>query len=233
MKSQDKRMVSLLLVCLSLSLAGCGGGAPGTETVGPQQNAVFIEGVDHPYFPITPGTLRIYAGHHDGEPRREEVRTLGEGRVIMGVMCTGVRQEVYIDEALAEVTTEWYAQDHEGNVWKFGEESHEVEQGHLMPADDSWEAGRDGGEVWMAFPADPVPGTSFSGYTPLGPDQFHVLSTEERVQVPAGNFEGCMQVLENPDDPKDTDIILYARGVGRVQELNSSGQIELAFVGRE
>jgi len=58
-------------------------------------------------------------------------------------------------------------------------------------------------------------------------DTYHVLSVTDEVSVPAGSYQGCLKLLENPDDPEDTDIILYAPGVGRVTEESTSGQLQL------
>jgi hypothetical protein len=188
-----------------------------------------VSGVEHPYFPLTPGVLRIYEGDDEGLHRMEEVRTLEQTRVIVGINCTGVMQEVFISGELVEHTTEWYAQDHAGNVWKFGEESLEpdADSRQLVATKDSWLAGVGEAEPWMAFAAAPQVGDTYLGYEADGLDEFEVLSVTDTVTVPAGTFENCLKILENPADPEDTDIILYSRGVGRVSERSSSGRIVL------
>jgi hypothetical protein len=230
----------LLSLLLTLPLAACGGASSGvlpvptTPDAGP--SAFSVGGVDHPYFPITPGTVRYYEGEDEGRLRWEEVRTLEAARDITGVPCTAVQQEVFLDGMLVEVTTEWYAQDRAGNVWKFGEKSFDLD-----PIDDSWMAGIDGAEPWIAFFADPQVGDVYEGYRPGGRDAYEVTSVSETAEVPAGTYTGCMQIVENAEDdedddeedePDDSDIILYARGVGRVQEVNASGTIQLVAVER-
>ena len=219
-----KRDLSIWLV-LVLPLAGCGG-SDGSAAALPS----FVSSVDHPYFPLEHGTLRTYEGEHEGLRLQEVVRTLDETRVILGVRCTAVAEEVSVEGALHEVTTEWYAQDVEGSVWKFGEESLELEDGQLVGSEDSWIAGVDGGVQWKAFPADASVGDRFLGYTPGGQDTFEVVSLSATAAVPAGLFQNCLQIIENPEDVEDTDIILYARGVGRVSEQSSNGKIVLVTV---
>ena len=62
-------------------------------------------------------------------------------------------------------------------------------------------------------------------HRPDGQDQFEIVSLRATAAVPAGVFENCLQIIENPEDAEDTDIILYARGVGRVSEKSSGGKI--------
>lgn len=210
---------------LALPLVACGG-TDGSAIASPS----FASSVDHPYLPLEPGTVRTYEGEHEGRSWHEVVRTLDETRVILGVQCTGVSEEVLIDGELTEVTTEWYAQDNEGSVWKFGEESLEMEDGHLVQTADSWIAGVNGGVQWKALPADTDVGDRFVGYRPGGQDKFEVLSLTATAVVPAGVFQNCLQIIENPEETEDTDIILYARGVGRVSEKSSGGKIVLVTV---
>jgi hypothetical protein len=215
---------------LCLALAACGGalGAPVDDSA--VYPAYFVAGVDHRWFPIEPGRVWVYEGVDDGLPKREEVRTLDEHRLIAGVSCTAIEETGFLDDELVDRTTEWFAQDHRGNVWKFGEESFEADGGIMVRTDDSWVAGVAGARPWLAFPADPAVGARYVGYRPGGQDVHMVASTTSTADVPAGVFLGCLEIVENPDDPDDSDIILYGPGVGRVSEVNSSGYVELVSV---
>lgn len=219
-----------VLCWIALSTAACGGGsgeAPGS----PDEPALqFVQGVDHPYFPLELGTLRIYEGVADGEQRREEVRTLPEQREIDGVLCTAVEQRVFVEGELEEVTTEWYAEDADGNVWKFGEVSFEAIDGVIQPdAADSWISGDGDARAWIAFTSHPAPGQTLVGYTPEGSETFVVNSITQVASVPAGVYANCVEIEEDADDD-DPDIILYARGVGRVRETSASTSISLTGV---
>jgi hypothetical protein len=42
---------------------------------------------------------------------------------------------------IIEETCDWYAQDQEGNVWYFGEDSKEYKNGKVVSTKGSWEGG--------------------------------------------------------------------------------------------
>jgi hypothetical protein len=225
-----RRVPTALVVLVCCAVGACGGGGGGAPTVRVDPTR-FVAGVDHSFFPILPGWTWVYEGEDDGLPLREEMRSLADRRSILGVACTALEERTFVDGALVGVSTEWFAQDDEGNVWKFGEESFESDGVGLVPADDSWIANPSGPGPWMAFAAHPRVGDRYVGHGPGGPDVHEVTALDATADVPAGAFVGCMQVVENPDDPEDSDVILYAPGVGRVSETNPSGRAVLVAVG--
>jgi len=82
----------------------------------------------------------------------------------------------------------------------------------------------------MMLAANPVVGDEYAGSHADGQDVMVVLSLDEIVTVPAGSFDHCMKVQENPDDPEDADLIIYAPGVGLTSEQSTSGRIELISI---
>ena len=76
----------------------------------------------------------------------------------MGVTTRVVRDRVTVDGEVAEDTFDWYAQDAAGNVWYFGEESKEYEDGEVASTAGSWEAGVHGALPGIVMPAVPEPG---------------------------------------------------------------------------
>lgn len=204
-------------------LAACSSGDARRGAV----TTTFASKVDHPFFPLSPGSILVYEGDEDGVPLREEVFTLEHELAIDGVDCAGIVQEIYVDGELVEVTTEWYAQDAIGNVWKFGEESLERSGAVLVDSASSWLAGERGAMPWIQFPARLAEGERHRAPVSAGADEFEVVSLSAVAVVPAGVFHGCLQIVENPDHPDDPDIILYAPGVGRVAEKSTTGQVEL------
>ena len=123
--------------------------------------ANFADKVTNPHFPLKPGTAFIYAGKRDGAPRRMEVTVTNETKVIMGVRCIVVRDVVTTSTELVEKTTDWYAQDAEGNVWYFGEDTAEYKHGKVTSTAGTWTAGVDGALPGIIMKASPKVGDGY------------------------------------------------------------------------
>jgi hypothetical protein len=63
---------------------------------------------------------------------------------ILGVTTTVVHDQAFVKGELVEDTLDWFAQDAAGNVWYFGEDAKELEDGVVVSTEGSWEAGVDG-----------------------------------------------------------------------------------------
>lgn len=211
-----------LAFAVAICSAGCGAGLgsdPSAVRAAPAPPEVG-------YFPLEPGTEWTYAGEEDGLPLLEEIRILDEPRVVLGQACAQRHQTVWVAHELRELTTEYFARDAAGNVWKFGEEGFEVVEGELQRSESSWLAGEDGAEPWIAFPARPYVGMTFFGHSPGGVEAFEVRSVTATVVLPDGSYESCIEIAENPQDPDDVDIILYAPKIGAVlQKSNQSHSV--------
>src|SRR5262245_9416764 len=79
--------------------------------------ANFQSTVDHPYFPLVPGTRFLYHETVGGKTNENELTVLTETKPILGVNCTIVHDVVRVGGAIKEDTMDWYAQDRQGNVW--------------------------------------------------------------------------------------------------------------------
>jgi hypothetical protein len=151
----------LVLLIVVLPLAACG--QPSTEgpyavTIDPDD---FVEGVDNPYFPLVPGTTLVYEGETGEGLERIDDTVTHETKVVMGVTCITVHNQARLDGELIEETYDWYAQDVEGNVWYFGEDTTEFEDGVPVSTAGSWEAGVDGALPGIIMPVDPQVGDSY------------------------------------------------------------------------
>src|SRR5215210_6519385 len=168
-KDDTMRSVIIRLAAMSLYLGMLAGGplARATAQEATPTYAVTIRAadftaeVDSPYFPLKPGTTWIYEGTSDGEVERNEVTVTDETRDLMGVTCVVVHDVVSINGEVVEDTIDWYAQDADGNVWYFGEESKDYEDGELVSTEGFWEAGVDGAQPGIVMLADPAVGNSY------------------------------------------------------------------------
>src|SRR5580765_2672143 len=83
----------------------------------------FVVRVDHPWFPLVPGTVFAFAGRSDEGSTTDTVEVTRETKTILGVVTTVVHDRVSAGGRRVEDTFDWYAQDRAGNVWYFGEDT--------------------------------------------------------------------------------------------------------------
>ena len=189
----------------------------------------FVEVIDNPYFPLTPGTTFVYEGEDEDETIRDEVFVTNETRTVMGVNTIVVRDRVFEDGELVEETFDWYAQDKDGNVWYFGEDSKDYEDGEVVSTAGSWEAGVDGAQPGILMKGDPQVGDTYRQeyYAGEAEDMAEVLSLNESVTVAYGSFEDCLKTKEwTPLEPGIEENKYYAAGTGPIMEIAVKGGSE-------
>lgn len=223
-----------------LILASCGGGEPTQETYSVSIDpADFVAQIDNPYYPLTPGTTFIYEGETGEGRERVETTVTRDTKVVMGVTCTVIQDRVLLDGELIEETFDWYAQDVDGNVWYFGEDSKDYENGQVISTKGSWEAGVDGAMPGIIMPADPQVGASYRQeyYAGEAEDMAEVLSLDGIASVPYGTYQNLLVTKDwTPLESGFVEQKYYARGVGLVLEevvQGGEGRIELIVVKTE
>src|SRR4030042_6641428 len=143
------KLVLSLLVMVALVIAAVAIGLTREKPVdySPIINSSdFVSMVNNEFFPLTPGTSYAYEGTSAEGNERNVVNVTDEKKLILGVTCTVVKDTLWVNEELAELTFDWYAQDKDGNVWYFGEDSKEYSGGVVVSTEGSWEAGVDGAQ---------------------------------------------------------------------------------------
>lgn len=206
---------------VALLAAGC---SSRHESVLPKHFAVEI---DNPWFPLRPGTTYVYRGAKDGKPSRQVLEVTRLTKTIQGIRATVLHDNLYLIGKLAERTTDWYAQDADGNVWYLGEATAELDHnGRVTSTEGSWQAGVDGAEAGIYMPAHPKVGESFSQefYKGHAEDHFKVLSLHSAVRVPYSSSKDALKTREwTPLEPGVIDFKYYVRGVGTVKEQSADG----------
>ena len=241
----DKGKVLLVFVGVAMALvlvAGCGAssGSPGGDAGGSGQKAQkayapsidpadFSTDIDNKYFPLEPGTTFVYEGKTEDATEGDTVRVTSETKDIMGVECVVVDDRVTEDGKLTEQTYDWYAQDKKGNVWYFGEDSKEYENGKVKSTGGSWEAGKDGAEPGVIMPADPKIGKTYRQeyYKGEAEDMAKALKLDGTAKVPYGSFENVLVTDEwTPLEMNVAEHKFYAPGVGTILEIATKGPQE-------
>jgi hypothetical protein len=225
----------LILIITGVGAGGisCEEGCTPDPTYNPSINpGHFVAGVDNPLFPLVPGTRYVY--HGGGETT--EVTVTDGTKQILGVTSIVVRDVVSVGGEIMEDTYDWYAQDKEGNVWYFGEDTKEYKDGQLVGTEGSWEAGVDGAKPGIVMhgtqPATGVPYRQ-EYYACKAEDMAEIVSLNESVTVPYGSFDNCLQTREfTPLEPGVSEYKYYAPGVGLVLEVGvqSGARMELIEV---
>jgi hypothetical protein len=188
--------------------------------------ANFTAQIDNPLFPLSPRTSYTYRGMTDQGEELDTVEVTRQTRVVMGVTCVVVHDTAFVNGALAEDTFDYFAQDKQGNVWYFGEDTKEYQNGVVVSTEGSWEAGVDGAQPGIVMEAHPQVGDvyrqEFSKKVAL--DMAEVLSTAETVTVPFGTFAGCLMTKDfSRLDKKVVEYKWYAPGVGFVKSTTVQG----------
>jgi hypothetical protein len=195
-----------------------------------QQHAGFVTTIDNPYFPLIPGTKFIYKGISDGQREIDRVTVISSyTRTIKGVICTVVLDRVFIQGELTELTHDFYAQDTKGNVWYFGEDTKELENGHITTTEGSFEAGKNGAEGGIIMKANPMVGDSYTQEDAPGvaEDAARVVSGHSRAKTPMGKFDGCLKTEETSAlEPDVVEQKYYVKGIGDVKEISTKGENE-------
>jgi hypothetical protein len=188
--------------------------------------ARFTSVVDNPYFPLVPGTRWVLVGSGDVAGEVDTIEVLDETRTVMGVECVVVSDIVSIDGDPVEVTKDWYAQDADGNVWYFGEETAEYEGGEVVSTAGAWEAGVDGAQPGIIMPAQPRVGVTYRQefYAGEAEDVARAIELDATVETPLRTFEDVLVTEDwTPLEPDVREEKSYAPGIGLVFERQTAG----------
>jgi hypothetical protein len=211
----QRAVLSAIVGSVIVLLAGCANSSSQkqkayTPHIDP---ADFTTKIDNAYFPMKPGTTFIYQGGTE----RGEMSVTSDTKKVMGVECVVVDDRAWEDGKLIERTFDWFAQDKEGTVWYFGEDTKEYENGEVVSTKGSWEAGVDGAKPGIIMQADPKVGQSYyqEYYPGEAMDKASVLTFEASVTVPYGSFDEVLETKEwTPLQPGFSEKKYYVRGVG-------------------
>ena len=247
MRTTILALAGALLVSLTAAACGgsgsssaaqpTGGGAPTTpETASlpvgakpfPIDPSEFTTEIDNPYWPMKPGSQWVFRETNaEGSVSRVVVTVLDKTKTIAnGVEARIVHDQVTEDGQLSEDTYDWYAQDSEGNLWYFGEDTTEYANGKPKTKEGSWEAGVDGALAGIIMPANPQVGMTYreEHYKGHAEDGASIIGTDALVKVPFGRFEHGVQTRNfSGIEPDVIEEKIYAQGVGVVLEITVSG----------
>jgi hypothetical protein len=226
-----------MTIALTLTLTSAGSALaahsnPSSRRAAPPRPPVtdFSTRVDNPWFPLKPGTRYVYVGSKDGQPSRDVLTVTHQTRVVDGVACVVVHDRLFLRGHLSERTSDYYAQDSDGNVWYLGEDTAELDRnGHVANTTGTWKAGVDGARPGIYMPAHPHLGQSARQeyYKGQAEDHFRVIALFHPITTTAGT-NTLLTEEWTPLEPGTIDHKLYVRGIGTVLEQTEKGGSERA-----
>ncbi len=139
----------------------------------------------NPYFPLTVGSRWLYRGGAEAD----SVEVVDETKLIEGITCAVVRDQVTTDGLVTEKTDDWYAAAKDGTVWYFGEEVKTYEsfagdhprRPELVSIDGSFKAGRDGDKPGVIFEGSPEKGDAYL-------EEFSLANAEDLALILATDY---------------------------------------------
>lgn len=193
----------------------------------------FTDQIDNPYFSLTPGTTFSYQSKTDEGTEVIKVMVTDKTKRVMGVTTLVVWDRVWLDDQLIEETYDWYAQDQEGRVWYFGEDSKEYENGKVVSTKGSWEGGVNGAMPGLIMKNKLTVGDSYRQeyYQGEAEDWAEVVSLSEKAVVPYGSFENCVKTKDwSALEPEVIEYKYYSPSVKNVvleTDADNTTRVEL------
>jgi hypothetical protein len=250
MKARAIKRAGAATACIAVllpALAGCGSSGGNTSSAATQSGtntlpqtsepsnlnpADFTTNIDNPYWPMPVGaTWHVHVSNPQGESLQETITVENQTkRIADGVTARVVRDVVYDRGQPSEITDDWYAQDKDGNIWYFGENTTTIDlKTGKRDSSGSFQAGQNGADAGIAMPAHPYAGETYREeyYKGHAEDRSTVIALDQQVEAPAGHFTGAILTDDHsPLEPTVSEYKLYAKGVGPVVAVSVSGEAE-------
>lgn len=234
------------IAALLPALAGCGSSGDGTSSAAessgtntfPQSTepanlnpADFTTQIDNPYFPLPVGARwEIRVTNQEGLVQHQVITVTDRTkRIADGVNARVVHDVVSEGGKPVEITYDWYAQDKDGNVWYFGEDTTEIKPNGERDSSGSFEAGANGADAGIAMLAHPTAGQTYREeyYVGHAEDRTRVLALGQQAEVPFGHFRDVLLSEDyTPVEPNVLELKFYAKGIGQVLAQTVSGGSE-------
>ena len=191
-----------------------------------REHCTFATAGNNPYFPLWPGYALSLAGEEEDDGELVEIAAvitvLPETEVVDGVLTRVLEEREEEDGELVEVSRNFVAICREtGDLWYFGEDVDDYEDGEIVGHEGAWRAGAAGARPGVLMPGTPMLGARH--YQELAPgvalDRGEIVSFSETLDLPAGTFDNLLKVEESSDlDPEDFSEKWYAKGIGMVKD---------------
>jgi hypothetical protein len=178
----------------------------------------------NPYLPLWPGYALRLQGEEEDDGELVEISStmtvLYETEKVNGVLTRVLEERELADGEVVEVSRNFVAICREtGDVWYFGEDVDDYEDGGIVGHEGAWRAGVDGAQPGVLMPGSPMLGARY--FEEIAPgvalDQGEIVGMGEEVTVPFGTYTETLETRgTDPLDPDGGAEKFYARGVGNI-----------------
>jgi hypothetical protein len=172
----------------------------------------------NPYFSLPIGSKFVLEAKTDEGAERTEILIPGWTKTVMGIETLVYWDRVYRDGELIEDTRDYLAQHENGDVWYFGEDVDNYEDGKLSDHEGAWLAGVGGAKpgIWVKAAAKVGDKYRQEYLAGAAEDAAEVIGVGERVETPLGSFSDCIKTFEWSPLTPDTAHKYYCRETGTV-----------------
>jgi hypothetical protein len=171
-----------------------------TKEYNPQINPKdFSTNITNKYFTLPVGKKMTYeAITQEGAREKIEIEILNETKNIEGVETVVYLDRSYEDGELVEETRDYLAQHTNGDVWYFGEDVDNYENGKLKDHAGSFIHGKDGAKAGIWMKANQKVGDSYRQeyYPGEAEDMRDTLATGVTVTTKMGRYTHCIKVYD-------------------------------------
>jgi hypothetical protein len=228
MKSKMKTLytwsvaLSLTLAAGTFSASSYGSSGDGWQDTFNVEECTLSPNGANDYFFLESGYQLILEGEDEGEEIALIITVLDETKQVDGTETRIVEERESADGELVEVSRNFFAICEEtGNIFYFGEEVDDYEDGEIVSHEGAWEAGVDDARAGIIVQANPEVGMKY--YQEVAPgvaeDRAEIISLSEVLDTPAGEFEDVLKVEETtPLEPGVKEYKFHAPGVGLIQD---------------
>ena len=227
----------VMVAVVTVSIAGAHGSMhPTSRDATPYEPVLdpanFVSVIDNPYYPLPVGRVLVYKGVRDGRKQIDTVTVTDQTKVLEGITATTVSDVAKTPGGkLLEKTTDWYAQDIQGNVWYLGEDTKAYLPNGQVDSSGSWQADVNDGEPGIIMEGDPQIPDAYRQEFLLGQaeDTAWITGLGGSLKIPYGTVHNVLTSLEHTTlEPDVVDQKVYAPGLGIVMELALAGGQEVA-----
>src|ERR1043166_6318424 len=134
-----------------------------------------------PYFVLEPGFTAVFEGREKGKAIVLTITMTDETKTVDGVETRVVEEKETANGEMSEISHNYFAISKKtGDVYYFGEDTDEYEQGKKKHGKDSWLSGVNGAHFGLAVPGHPEKGLRY--YQELAPkvamDRAEIISAD-------------------------------------------------------